>query len=402
MRPKRLQKWFILFLAAVFLVSLAVPGWAAGQGKSNNKGKANVTGSVQEQEKESQQLKEERANDGQASGEIKKEREENKDLEREQEQDREQEREQEQDREQMQVKEQERERVGEAVYNADGLRLRLEVELEKETRAGLKEDELPEKSDRAGLQKLAEELAAKLAAQPGDLPLMHRLAVYYRNLRDYDKAVSLCQEILAADPANQPALVLMALSYREKGDYAAAIAQLQQLLAENETVGHSVYAYLGILHEAAGNLAQAVESVEKAVYAAGTGQKEYRYRLGELYARANVPGLKIFVHGRKVTPDVPPLIENGRTMAPVRAIAEALGLKVAYENGTVLITNPADGKTITLFAGRPEALAGNQKITLEAAAEIKGDRLFVPLRFVGETLGASVEYIGEGRIVTVD
>ena len=164
-----------------------------------------------------------------------------------------------------------------------------------------------------------------------------------------------------------------------------------------------MYAYLGILHEAAGNLAQAVESVEKAVYAAGTGQKEYRHKLGELYAKAGVPGLKIFIRGRKIKPDAPPFIENGRTLIPVRAVAEALGLNVQYfENGTVVITNPANGRTVTIYIGKTEALVGNQKTSLEAAATIKGQRTFVPLRFVAQGLGAGVDYLADGQIVAVD
>lgn len=370
MHRKNLQRRLIFLLAVVFLWTTALPAWAADHGKHSGKG---VSFSV--------------TKDNQT---------------RNQDRDREKNTEQDQIKNRDRDRERERTRDEGAVSAGNGLKLRLEGELAKETEAGLEDDELPEKHDRAGLQKLAEKLAAKLKDQPGDVKIMHRLAVYYRNLGEYDKAIELCKEILAADPANQAALVLMALSYRAKGDIAAAIEQLQQLLAEKETVGHSVYAYLGILHEAAGNLAQAVESVEKAVYAAGSGQKEYRHQLSKLYARASVPGLKIFIRGRKINPDTPPFIENGRTLVPVRAVAEALGLDVKYANGTVTITNPANGKTVALFIGRQEALAGNQTVTLEAAAKIKGARAFVPLRFVTEALGASVDYLGDGQIVTVD
>ncbi|MEW6424152.1 MAG: copper amine oxidase N-terminal domain-containing protein [Bacillota bacterium] len=123
---------------------------------------------------------------------------------------------------------------------------------------------------------------------------------------------------------------------KAKGEIEKGVEELQKLLAEKETVGHSVYAYLGILHEALGNLKEAVESVEKAVYTLGTGEKAYCQKMGELYVRANIQGVMILIRGRKIAPDVPPFIENGRTMMPVRAIAEALGLDVKYENGTVL------------------------------------------------------------------
>ncbi len=392
MHRKNLQRRLIFLLAVVFLWTTAFPAWAADHGKHSGKGvsfsvKSNGA-AAHEQNKENKKMTRETGNQ-EANAEKDNHSEKNTH--------------QDQIKDQNRNRERERTRNGESVSAGNGLKLRLEVELAKETEAGLENDELPEKHDRAGLQKLAEKLAAKLDAQPGDVKIMHRLAVYYRNLGDYDRAIELCKEILAADPANQQALVLMALCYRAKGDIAAAIEQLQQLLAEKETVGHSVYAYLGILHEALGNLAQAVESVEKAVYAAGTNQKEYRHKLSELYARANVPGLKIFIRGRKIKPDAPPFIENGRTLVPVRAVAEALGLNVQYfENGTVVITNPANGRTVTIYVGNTEALIGNQKTSLEVAAKIKGGRTFVPLRFVAEGLGAGVDYLADGQIVTVD
>ncbi|MCL6449402.1 MAG: tetratricopeptide repeat protein [Armatimonadetes bacterium] len=376
MHLRGLQKWFTLLLAVIFLCGAVFPAWAADRYDRKSKNFFREVTEIdldQDNDMESAEQNDE---------EIDSEKE---------------------DKDKKRERTREHERLNKGNIDDNGLKIRLEVELEEETEAGLAEDELPGKNDRAGLEKLTEKLEAMLSAQPGNTKLLHRLAVYYRNLGEYDRAIELCKEILAADPANQSALVLMAISYRAKGDIATAIEQLQQLLAEKETVGHSVYAYLGILHEAAGNLAQAVESVEKAVYAAGTEKKEYRQKLGELYVKAGIPGLKIFIRGQKIEPDAPPFIENGRTLVPVRAVAEALGLNVQYfDNGTVVITNPTNGRTVTIYIGKTEALIGSQKTSLEASAKIKDERTFVPLRFVAQGLGAGVDYLADGQIVTVD
>jgi tetratricopeptide (TPR) repeat protein len=307
-------------------------------------------------------------------------------------------------RDQLRERARDRDRVevNKSLKGNDGFKLRLEAELENETEAGLSDEELPATNDQPGLLKQVAKTEGQLARDPDNTKLLHRLAVYYRNLGEYDKAIETCKKILGLEPANQQALVLLALSYRAKGEIDKALEELQKLLAEKETVGHSVYAYLGILHEAVGNLKEAVESVEKAVYEAGYGNKEYCQKLGELYARANIKGVKIFIRGHKITPDVPPFIENGRTMVPVRAVAEALGLEVKYENGTVLITNPSNGKTVVLFIGGQKARVGGQEITLDAATQIKGNRTFVPLRFVAQALGAGVDYVPDGQVVTVD
>ncbi len=53
--------------------------------------------------------------------------------------------------------------------------------------------------------------------------------------------------------------------------------------------------------------------------------------------------IKIFINGREVESDVQPVIINSRTMVPIRAISEGLGMDVEWDgvNRYVLITNPA-------------------------------------------------------------
>lgn len=50
--------------------------------------------------------------------------------------------------------------------------------------------------------------------------------------------------------------------------------------------------------------------------------------------------IKIIVNGKEIKPDVPPQIVNGRTLVPLRAIAEALGANVVWDgnSNTVMIT----------------------------------------------------------------
>jgi len=52
--------------------------------------------------------------------------------------------------------------------------------------------------------------------------------------------------------------------------------------------------------------------------------------------------IKLFVNGQEIKSDVPPQIINGRTMVPVRWVAEALGAEVEWneESRNVLINTP--------------------------------------------------------------
>lgn len=58
--------------------------------------------------------------------------------------------------------------------------------------------------------------------------------------------------------------------------------------------------------------------------------------------------IKLNVNGKEITPDVPPQIINGRTMVPVRSVAEALGADVLWdeENRTVIVTSTKNSEEL--------------------------------------------------------
>ncbi|MBC7075586.1 MAG: copper amine oxidase N-terminal domain-containing protein [Syntrophomonadaceae bacterium] len=71
--------------------------------------------------------------------------------------------------------------------------------------------------------------------------------------------------------------------------------------------------------------------------------------------------IKLIVNGREIEPDVPPQIINGRTMVPVRWVAEALGADVQWdeENKIVWVNTPQLDKLQRQVALLEEAVAAN-------------------------------------------
>ncbi|MEW6426100.1 MAG: N-acetylmuramoyl-L-alanine amidase [Bacillota bacterium] len=118
------------------------------------------------------------------------------------------------------------------------------------------------------------------------------------------------------------------------------------------------------------------------------------------------PAVKVQVAGREVTFDVPPVIENGRTLVPLRGIAEALGARVAWEEKSKTVTIAKDGETgsitVKLTVGKTIALKNTEKIALDVPAKIIQNRTMVPLRFVGEALGAAVRWDPASRLVSIN
>jgi hypothetical protein len=107
------------------------------------------------------------------------------------------------------------------------------------------------------------------------------------------------------------------------------------------------------------------------------------------------------VNGKAVQIDAPAEIKNGRTFLPLRAISEALGAMVDWIAETQGITVTLGENTIGLQIGNTSAVVNGTVMTLDAAPYIKNSRTMVPFRVIAEGLGAIVEWDPALRIVTV-
>jgi hypothetical protein len=86
------------------------------------------------------------------------------------------------------------------------------------------------------------------------------------------------------------------------------------------------------------------------------------------------------------------MIVNGRTLAPLRAIFEALGATVQWNPADQSITAAKGNTTIKLQIGSTTALNNGAPVTLDAAPQIVGGRTLVPVRFIGEAMGAQITW----------
>lgn len=114
--------------------------------------------------------------------------------------------------------------------------------------------------------------------------------------------------------------------------------------------------------------------------------------------------VKVTVNGIEINfSDAKPFInKQDRTVVPVRFIAEALGAKVGWNGETRTVIIDQESKHIELKIGAMEAVLNNETVKFDTKAEIYFSRTFVPLRFISETLGAKVGWIGESKTVTID
>lgn len=102
--------------------------------------------------------------------------------------------------------------------------------------------------------------------------------------------------------------------------------------------------------------------------------------------------------------NVVPFTENDRTLVPMRFISEAFGADVSYEGGTTeKVTVKLGSDTIELTIGSNIMKKNGSDITIDTAAIITGDdRTFVPLRAIAEALGKEVFWDEMGLIIISD
>lgn len=114
---------------------------------------------------------------------------------------------------------------------------------------------------------------------------------------------------------------------------------------------------------------------------------------------ATEEAVNLMIGGQAVTPDVPPVIKSGRTLVPVRVIAEGLGADVAWNEAkrTAVITRGTTQLSLTLDSRT--ALLNGKQVKLDTPPVISQQRMLLPLRFVGESLGITVGWDNSSRTV---
>ena len=120
------------------------------------------------------------------------------------------------------------------------------------------------------------------------------------------------------------------------------------------------------------------------------------------FASSNI---NVTINGVEVIfPDAKPFIDAkaGRTMMPVRFIAEGLKSEVEWNaEDRVVCINKGDNN-IQLTIGSNIAIVNNESIKLDTEAIIHENRTYVPLRFVSEALGAEVDWDNKTKTVIIN
>jgi hypothetical protein len=106
------------------------------------------------------------------------------------------------------------------------------------------------------------------------------------------------------------------------------------------------------------------------------------------------------VNGISQKMDAAPLIKDGRTLLPIRALIEALGGSVQWNASTKTATVMLGSRTVVLTIGSKKALVNGSPVALDVAPMIVGGRTFLPLRAVAENLGLDLAWEPVSRTIS--
>jgi len=101
--------------------------------------------------------------------------------------------------------------------------------------------------------------------------------------------------------------------------------------------------------------------------------------------------ISVTANGEEIYFDVPPVIVDGRTLVPVRAVFEFLGFYVEWDEvfQTVILARNSE---IRIVIGEYAFTANGETFTLDVPAQIIGDRAMLPIRAVAEAAGYYVRW----------
>ena len=111
--------------------------------------------------------------------------------------------------------------------------------------------------------------------------------------------------------------------------------------------------------------------------------------------------ISVYMDNEKIKFDVAPILVNGRTMVPLRAIFEKLGATVDWDNATRTAIAKKGNVSVSIAINDSTLYKNGNPVTLDVPAQLKGGRTLVPLRAVSEAFACDVQWNGETRTVDI-
>ena len=111
--------------------------------------------------------------------------------------------------------------------------------------------------------------------------------------------------------------------------------------------------------------------------------------------------IRVLIDGSQIQFTTDPLIVNGRTMVPMRAIFEAFKLSVSWNDSTKTAYAYDTETSISFQIGSTSAIVNNEFKFLDVPASLINGSTMIPLRFLSESLGYHVVWVGRSNLILI-
>lgn len=112
-------------------------------------------------------------------------------------------------------------------------------------------------------------------------------------------------------------------------------------------------------------------------------------------------GIRVVYNSQAIKFDVNPFTAYKRVMVPVRGVFEAAGAQIGWDEVKQTVLIEKGSTSIVLVVDNVAAQVNGQSSELEVAPVAYKNRVFVPLRFVAENLGAAVAWDSSNQVVWI-
>lgn len=110
----------------------------------------------------------------------------------------------------------------------------------------------------------------------------------------------------------------------------------------------------------------------------------------------------MLVNNEPITMKAPPIIENGNTMVPLRAVSEGLGATVNYDAKSKSIEIILGNTQIIMQIGVKMMIVNGEKKTMKVEPSIKNGFTYVPFRAIAEAFNCTVNWASETKEITIE
>lgn len=133
-----------------------------------------------------------------------------------------------------------------------------------------------------------------------------------------------------------------------------------------------------------------------------TSKKIGILKLPENYDKDNgsIKFIKVLINDEEIYFDQDPIIYSNRVLVPIRAVMESMGANVEWdENNNVTVTK--DNTIIEITIGETEAFINGERLNLDVPAQLISGRTLVPVRFIAEYLNYNVDWNQDTQTVKI-